>query len=92
MALAERTLWSGIAVADLHRLADAHADDARHVAALLLVDDHRRGGMGKVRPEPAGDVDEHVPQPAVAVDDVTRRLLAGAGQYTHWRSASRRTI
>ena len=59
-----------VAVADGGGLADAHAEDARRVAALVLIEHHRRGRHRKAeRAEPVLDVDEHVLQRLVLADD-----------------------
>jgi hypothetical protein len=59
-----------IAVDDLDRLADLHAEDVRHIAAAFLIEHHGRGGDREPEiPEPVLHVNEHVFQSTVAVDD-----------------------
>ena len=78
-----------IAVANLQRLADAHAEHARRVAALVLIEHHR---LGRNREAEAAEavlhVDEDVLQRLVLADDDAFRRRAAARRFreTHFGS------
>ena len=78
-----------IAVANLQRLADAHAEHARRVAALVLIEHDRLGRNRKAEAaEPILHVDEHVLQRLVVADDdlLVRRAAAPPFSLTHFGS------